>query len=147
MAFGFYGLNMAQNPLYSRLFNPSVYGQAQQNYQTGMSQFTPYDARQAYASGQMNKQQPQQQEQAPQRVGMKPIKTYKDNGYLDERYANGLRVVTRPDGMKTVNLMSGSDGGFTINPKTGEFVRRSTVGGGAGGIDPRTLSLYNMLGL
>lgn len=143
MAFGFYGLNMAQNPLYSRLFNPSVYGQAQQNYQTGMNQFTPYDARQAYASGQMNKQQPQQQEQAPQRVGMKPIKTYKNNGYLDERYANGLRVVTRPDGSKTVM----SDGGGFNMSKDGKITRGRQHGGSDDLAMVKALSLYNMLGL
>lgn len=143
MAYGFYGFNMSQNPLYSRLFNPNVYGQAQSAYQTGMSQFTPYDARQAY--GQKQQAPVQQEQQAPVRQGMKPTASYKRDGYLDERYANGLRVVTRPDGSKTVNFMSGS-GGFNMD-KSGQIVGRHQNGGNDELAMVKAMSLYNMLGL
>lgn len=45
MTYGFYGFDFSQNPLYSRLFNQDVMNKAQSAYQTGMSQFTPYDSR------------------------------------------------------------------------------------------------------
>ncbi len=59
MAFGFYGFDMTKNPLYSRLFTPEVYNNAQQAYQTGMSYFKPYDARGGQSQ---NQTQPTQQQ-------------------------------------------------------------------------------------
>ncbi len=45
MSYGFYGFDFSQNPLYSRLFSPEVINKGQAAYTQGMSQFTPYDAR------------------------------------------------------------------------------------------------------
>lgn len=77
------------------------------------------------------------------RSGMQPTKTYKDNGYLDERYNNGLRVVTRPDGSKTVSI--GSGGGFNMD-KSGQIINRHINGGSDELNMVKALSLYNMIG-
>lgn len=79
------------------------------------------------------------------RSGMQPIKTYKDKGYLDERYANGLRIVTRPDGSKSVWGSSGQ-GGFNIDKSGNPVLRHGGTGSTTGNLlETRTLSLYNML--
>lgn len=79
------------------------------------------------------------------RSGMQPIKTYKDNGYLDERYANGLRVVTNPDGTKNVINMRGG-GGFKVDKNGNPVLSQGGTGSTTGNInETRALSLYNML--